>query len=140
MLNEVALRKPGFTEGAAVVLGDGQEWHLPRIAATFFPAQTLDGKFSTRVRLTYGRAFDDAFAEAYRADVEADEEAVIAARMNLVCGLLRKNYNLDGDALAELLAIRTDEPETISMWLAVVETVVDQARVVNDEPAPAAAE
>ncbi len=43
MLDEKALRKPGFSEGYRVTLADSQEWTLPKPKIRFKP-KVVDGK------------------------------------------------------------------------------------------------
>ena len=55
-LDEVALRRPGFHEGARVVLADGQEWALPELWHRFVPA--FDEEKGTVVDLPLGTKLD----------------------------------------------------------------------------------
>jgi len=135
MLNERESRKPGFSEGAKVVLADGQEWTLPKPRLVFFPARGDDGKYLTRMRLSYGREYDPVFADAFRAESEGDEEAVVSAKMTLACMLLCSNYELDGDDLAGLLEIHPEDADSVAWWTALNDAVLSQARLATPEPA-----
>lgn len=129
MLDEKALRKPGFSEGTPVVLGDGQEWTLPKPDPVIYPGMGADGRISAFVRLSYGREHDDVFDAAFAPGPDADDEAVIMAQIHLAAMLLMDNYELPGGALAELLTVRPDQPESLAWWEAFKEAVVAQARL-----------
>ena len=57
MLDEKALRKPGFSEGYRVTLADGQEWTLPKPKIRFKP-KVVDGKVEVGGGPSFGPEFD----------------------------------------------------------------------------------
>lgn len=116
MLDETALRTPGFTEGYRVQLADGQEWTFPKPRLKFFPARGQDGK----IELGGGATFDD---EEYRSLMseyfEVDREDLYAAwscKVRVACHLLLRNYSLADEALTELLPVEFDDEANMEMW------------------------
>lgn len=97
--DEKEYRRPTWTAGVNVVLGDGRAWSLPRPVVVFVPADTDIG-FEIRAKLdddgTFGgllKALDDA--------EEADR--VIGASLRVARALLLTNYDLSAEQVAELI-------------------------------------
>ena len=53
-LDEQSLRRPEFTEGRKVTLGDGQEWVFPQPHAILYPVFGPDRKISLGFGYSYG--------------------------------------------------------------------------------------
>jgi hypothetical protein len=112
--DEVGLRRPGFRADAPVVLGDGQRWTLPRPVVTFGLTFGDDGEPSLR-RSDFG--FGPDYMDRLRKFEEGDSTGErINAGVGLVVRLLRFNYALTNDQLAELLPYRESDPENVAMW------------------------
>jgi len=99
MFDETALRLPGFTEGASVVLADGQAWTLPRPVIRLVPAANAIG---WRVILPVGDG------EAYRLLYDAYDAAETGSeRVGNVAQMARllilANYGLTDDQVADLI-------------------------------------
>lgn len=126
MLDELALRKPGFVEGARVKLGDGQSWSIPRPRLRLVPRKTDDGdvKLASLPKVAAHRQADmDAMLEAADRNAEGDPEGFVdwlLARARLATGLLLDNYDLDDAALAALLPIEFGDDDgagaNAEMW------------------------
>lgn len=122
MLDEKALRKPGFVEGARVTLGDGQEWSIPRPRLRLVSARTPEGDVaikSSPLVAEHRQADMDAMLEAADRSWEGDHEGFVAyimARARLATGLLLDNYDLDDAALATLLPVLFDDEPNAAMW------------------------
>ena len=106
-LDEVALRRPDFREGAPVVMADGQTWQLARPLMRFVPADNDTG-FEVRCRLDDDGAFGTAFAAYEAAEAGAD---VIKTGLALGRALLLANYSLTPGQLADVLQFGTGDDE-----------------------------
>lgn len=98
-LDEQALRKPGFVEGEAIVLWDGQTWHFPKpIVLGFFPRPSADGpgQFDLAAKFDLG---DDYEALIDRYVTESTFTGLIA----MAWSLLSRNYDLKPEDLGGLL-------------------------------------
>lgn len=119
MLDEKALRKPGFVEGVRVTLGDGQEWSFPRPQLRLVPGRAEDGSFELKNRPTFGpHRQADLDAVLIGADGDGDDAFFnwLQARTRLVCGLLLDNYDLEDAALETLLPIEFGDDANAAMW------------------------
>lgn len=122
MLDEQALRKPGFVEGARVVLGDGQEWSIPRPRLRLVPSRTPDGDIALKSlpKVAAHRQADmDAMLESGERSADGDENGFVdwlLARARLATGLLLDNYELDDAALAVLLPVEFGDDANADMW------------------------
>lgn len=116
MLDELALRKPGFAEGYDIQLSDGQKWTFPRPRLKFFPARDLDGK----IALGGGASYDDEYRQLVTAYFECDKDdlyKVWTFKVQIACHLLLLNYTLSDEALAGLLPVEFDDESNMDMWL-----------------------
>lgn len=117
MLDEAALRRPEFTEGPRVRLGDGRVWTFPKPVYRFFPAPKGDGTFDVAQSPPYG-AKHQADLERLM-DVQGDTPEDAAERVDLclrMAGeLLNRNYALDAAAFEALLPME-NSPENHAMW------------------------
>lgn len=138
MLDEQALRRPGFKEGTPVVLADGQAWHLRRPVVRFVPSDS-DVGFRACLSLARGDGYDalltawQSAAEAAREDESASARAV-AAELALGRAVLTANYDLTTEQLAELLqfGFDPDDEEAFRIRSEVL------AAATGDDPKPSA--
>jgi hypothetical protein len=140
MPNEPEMRRPEFTEWQAVTLADGNQWILPRPRLEYVP-RVVDGRFryaDVPGRFTFGPDFEWNLI-GYRS--AADELEKFQELAFVVAGLIRLNYEIGDDDLAELLAVRLDDEDHVSagslaMWGGLAEAIVlpaDPARVMVPE-------
>ncbi len=113
MLDEQALRRPGFEEGTAVTLADGQDWQLARPRVRLCPAANDQGWKTVLTRPDGG-----VFAGLMDAYDNLSEEATVGevARLELGLGkaLLTANYELDDEQVGSLIQFAynaKDDPE-----------------------------
>lgn len=123
MLDEKALRKPGFSEGSRVVLGDGQEWTLPEYTYSFYPEYGEDGRITAGGRTSYGPEVD-ADLDVWLGSAEVEPIDRIGAQMRVVSGLLLRNYDLDLPALQVLLKKNNADESSRKVWEGVVHAVL----------------
>lgn len=118
MLSEIALRRPAFTDGHKLVLGDGQEWTFPKAILRWHPAPTPAGGFEPKKSPPYGPEFQAKLRELMDSTEETDdaESRRIELRMVLAAELLSRNYDLDEDALAALLPLDYEVDGNFEMW------------------------
>jgi hypothetical protein len=115
MLDERALRRPGFSEGPRIVLGDGQGWTLPRPWLRLYPVRASDGGFTLGGGLGYGADFDDLVDRLV--DCEPDDiPARLALQFQMAACLLCRNYDLADRDLRRLLAIDLADPACEDRW------------------------
>jgi hypothetical protein len=114
-MDETALRKPGFRDGPKVKLADDQEWTFPRPSFRVFPADGPDGQIVTGWRPTYGSAYDR-LLEVFLGAARVTTDELFDMRFKAACDLLRRNYDLTTDQLAELLVYEEDDPASEARW------------------------
>jgi len=117
-LDEAALRRPEFTEGHRIKLGDGQEWTFPKPRIRFFPVRDKSGGIDVGMKADFGEAHRETLAalmDRTGDDIEAGVER-FRLRLELAVGLLTQNYDLDDAALQTLLAMDFDDPALVEMW------------------------
>lgn len=118
-LNESALRTPEFTEGATVTLADGQVWTFPKPTPMFRPTFENGIAISIAMMPTFGPKVDR-YIHAMRDDkLEDDGLGYAQLRFTAAAMLLLKNYNLDDEALGQLLVVNFADPEIQAMWVAI---------------------
>jgi hypothetical protein len=122
-LDEKALRKPEFTEGSKVVLGDGQEWTLPDYTYCFFPDYDESGRIVANGHTSYGPDAD-ADLDVWLGSAEVEPIARINAQMRVVSNLLLKNYDLKITDLQILLRKNNADDNLREMWAAVTRAVL----------------
>jgi hypothetical protein len=113
-IDEQARRRPTFDEATSepVTLGDGQDWHVPKPRIRFRFAATERGFTEA---FSHGREYD-ALMQRWR---EAKGEASLRAEFAVFAFLLRVNYELSDDDLADLLVFDLDDDtETVLTALA----------------------
>jgi hypothetical protein len=123
MLDERALRRPGFTDGPEVVLGDGQSWRFPRPWLLLYPVRTPDGRLTVGGRLGYGTPYDDLIDRLIECDQE-DTAGRLALQFQMAAYLLDRNYELADHDLRRLLAIDLGDPECEPRWAQINQILV----------------
>jgi hypothetical protein len=123
VLDEKALRKPGFTEGSRVTLGDGQEWTLPEYTYCFYPDSDEDGRIVASGRTSYGHDHD-ADLDVWLGSAEVEPVDRISAQMRVVSNLLLQNYNLEMADLQVLLRKNNADEASRDTWAAITRAVL----------------
>lgn len=136
-LDERALRRDTFTDGPRIVLGDGQEWTLPK------PVIDLDAPKRVDFRPTVGPdgqlvmdggrlLFESSFGPEWDARVEAFQIAEPGLEetnllLNLAWDLLQRNYALEAAEAYYLLPVRTNDEANAAMWEAIVDVILGRS-------------
>ena len=115
MLDERALRKPGFTEGPRIVLGDGQPWAFPRPLLRLYPVRAADGRLTVGGGLGYGPDYADLVDQLVDCDPD-DTTARLALQFQMAGSLLDRNYTLNDRDLRRLLAVDLADPACEPRW------------------------
>jgi hypothetical protein len=114
MLDEQALRKPGFTEGYKVALADGQEWTFPRPRIRLKP-KIVDGKVEIGGGPSFGPEYDDQLDVLFGA-AEVDPVERLRVKFEMAVRLLAANYDLKPEDCAELIVLEPGEPASEERW------------------------
>jgi len=114
MLDEKALRKPGFTEGHKVTLADGQEWTFPRPRIRLKP-RIVDGKVEIGGGPSFGPEYDDQLDALFGA-VEVDPVERLRVKFEMAVRLLSANYDLKHEDYSELIVLEPGEPASDDRW------------------------
>jgi hypothetical protein len=102
MLDEPARRHPGFRDGTAVRLADGQEWVFPD-PLPLTEAGTLGPDYSEILKAL--------------AEVQGEEpDEILRAELALGICLLSHNYTLASDDFLEVLGRKPGEPALRSVY------------------------
>ncbi len=138
---EQDLRKDGWVEGEWITLGDDQAWCLPK--PVVFKAAT---RFKRRIEVGDGGAArlgmaipidsDPYFGMLARLLISEDVD-YLNVLLNLAATLLKFNYNIDDDAIGDMLYFEHDEAgnQTVAnrdMW----SKIRDVAMGVGPKPTP----
>jgi hypothetical protein len=115
MLDERATRRPGFTEGSTIVLGDGQEWTFPRPWLRLYPVRGRDGQLKVGGGMGFGANYDDLIDRLVDCDPE-DTSTRLALQFQMAATLLDRNYELSDRDLRQLLAIDLTDPACEPRW------------------------
>jgi hypothetical protein len=99
VLDEKALRRPGFRDDVRVRLADGQEWALPKPRVKMGLMAGGDGGESVRFHVDFGTEYNRQLSEFY----EATGLAYYLATLKLAAILMRANYAIADDDLYSLL-------------------------------------
>jgi hypothetical protein len=130
-LDEQALRRPEFEDGAPVVLADGQEWRLPRPRVRLVPDDS-DRGFKLRLALPA----DEGRFQTLMDTLDAATEGVDLMRAELAVArhLLLLNYDLTPAQVADLLqfSYRDDDPEGAAIREAVMGVAYGNAPKPSD--------
>ena len=138
MINEQSRRRPGFTDGGAVVLADGQSWHFPAIRLRLRAATAADGSIAPGVSYTAaGVPLPD--YERWRRAITSPPGAIPGdvywtARLTAAAAMLRANYLVADVELGELLVWDQDDAASLERWDAVNAAVLGLSA---PKPAPA---
>ncbi|MGO9463083.1 MAG: hypothetical protein ACLQIB_04390 [Isosphaeraceae bacterium] len=114
MLDEKALRKPGFTEGHKIALADGQEWTFPRPRIRLKP-KIVDGRVEVGGGPSFGPEYDDQLDALFGA-VEGDPVERVRVKFEMAVRLLSANYELEPENFAELIVLEPGEPASDERW------------------------
>lgn len=130
MRPEPECRRPEFTEGCKVKLGDGQEWTFPRPILRVVPTRDESGGFSLRQAPPFGPEYQ-ADLERYLNHDHADDGSFyegLEIRAGLAVKLLLRNYDLSDAEIQELIYLEPNpSPECIEMWSGIEGAVVGRA-------------
>lgn len=121
MLDEKALRRPEWSEGEWIKLGDGGQWCLPKpTLREFRPVFSPDGgaKFAGASLKTFGAGHLSRLDDLLDTEPGVEQIEKVAA---LGADLIRRNYDLDDEQLGTLLPyVITEagdlEEECHDMW------------------------
>jgi hypothetical protein len=125
MLDERALRRPGFTEGPRLVLGDAQEWTLPRPWLRFFPVRSGDGRITVGGGPGYGADYDDLVDQLVECDPN-DAAGRLALQFQMAAHLLLRNYSLGDRDLRRLLVVDLADPVCEERWARLNQVLLGQ--------------
>lgn len=115
MIDEPSLRKPEFTEGPKIELGDGQKWTFPLPWLRLYPVRSPDGSLTVGGGLGYGADFDDLVDRLVECDPD-DTTSRLTVQFQMAAELLGRNYNLTDRQLRRLLAIDLADPCCEGRW------------------------
>ncbi len=116
-LDEMKLRRPDFFGGSAVILGDGQSWHLPRPTCYF---AMDDDEAGVKRHWNLGPEYATIFDRCMEAN---DDETMISGELSLASFLLRRNYDLTPAQAGGLIRFGyggTADPEAAAMREAIM--------------------
>lgn len=114
MLDEKALRKPGFSDGHKVVLADGQEWTFPRPRIRLKP-RIVDGKVEISGGPSFGPEFDEQLDILFGVS-DADPAERLRVKFEVAVRLLAANYDLRPEQFAELIVLEIGDPASNERW------------------------
>jgi hypothetical protein len=133
MLDEKALRRPGFSEGYPVVLADGQAWTFPRPRLRLRP-KIVDGQVEVAGGRTFGPEFDSKLDVLFgSSDEESDGWARLGVEFEVLTRLLMANYALADSDVGDLLVMEPGDPDSDERWRQLEELVLGAA----PKPSPA---
>ena len=131
MLDEKALRKPGFSDGHRVVLADGQEWTLPKPRIRFKP-RVVDGRVEIGGGPSFGPEFDDKLDILFGV-AEAEPAERLRVKFEVAVRLLATNYDLTPANYADLIVLEPGDPASDERW----EQLCDAIMGIAPKPSPA---
>lgn len=128
MLDEQSLRRPEFTEGYKVALGDGQEWTFPKALVRFVPVAAPDGRLKLGQAAPYGADYQAELSTLLDGSDDTPEGRYkeVVAIMQLAAKLLLRNYDLTLEQLQSLLYYDVDG-STRPMWDAIDKVIVGES-------------
>ncbi|OJW18807.1 MAG: hypothetical protein BGO49_17440 [Planctomycetales bacterium 71-10] len=118
MLDERSLRRPGFSAGPEVTLGDGGRWSLPIPTLRLFPIRGEDGRIAVGGGPSFGAEFEALMDELSDCDLE-DTPARLTIQFRMAALLLLRNYDLSDRDLRDLLIIDAEDQECRERWQAI---------------------
>ena len=113
-LDEIALRKPGYSEGIKVTMADGQQWTIPKPRIRFKP-RIVDGKVEIGGGPSFGPEFDDKL-DILLGVAEADPAERLRVKFEVAVRLLATNYNLEPENFADLIVLEPGDPASDDRW------------------------
>jgi hypothetical protein len=131
MIDEKARRKAEFVEGYPVMLADGQEWWMPKPKFRFKP-KFVNG----RVEMTGGATFgpeSDSELEILYGVVDAEAGEFLRVKFALAVRLLRVNYELTDDEVADLVVLEPGDAASEARWEAMTNALMGN----SPKPSPA---
>ena len=131
-LDEKALRKPEFTEGPRLVLGDGQEWAFPKPHMRLYPQRDDEGKVYMAGSWTFGIDHDDRL-DRYNDNDQGEVIDKLEAQLQMAAELLTRNYSLDNKALRRILPVSLQGEENLEMWRSILDVMTG---TVGPTPSP----
>jgi hypothetical protein len=115
MPDEASLRRPDFSHGPKVVLGDGQVWILPRPWLRLYPTRDGDGRIGVGGGPSFGTEFEDLIDELTDCDPD-DHAARLAVQFRMTATLLLRNYHLTDRDLRRLLVVDAEDHDCRDRW------------------------
>jgi hypothetical protein len=131
MLDEKALRKPGFSEGPKVVLADGQAWTFPKPRLRFKP-RIVDGKVEIGGGPSFGPEFDDQIDILFGV-IDADPAERLRVKFEVAVRLLAANYDLRPNQFSALIVLEPGDPASDERW----EQLCNAIMGIAPKPSPA---
>jgi hypothetical protein len=114
MLDEKALRKPGFQEGTKVTLADGQDWVFPKPRIRFTP-RIVGGKVEINGGPSFGPELDNQLDILFGV-AEADPAERLRVKFEIAVRLLAANYDLKPTDFARLIVLEPGDPASDERW------------------------
>lgn len=118
MADERAARRPDFSAGAEVVLGDGRVWTLPRPTLRLYPVRDAEGRIAVGGGPSFGAEYEALMDDLADCDPD-DASARLTIQFRMAALLLSRNYDLTDRDLRELLVVDADDPDCRERWGAV---------------------
>ena len=115
MLDEKALRKPGFSEGYGVVLADNQTWIFPKPRIRFRPRVGPDGRVEVGGGPSFGPEYDGSLDVLFGV-TEADGLEQLRVKFEMAVRLLQSNYELTAADLAGLIVLEPGDETSEDRW------------------------
>lgn len=126
MLDEQALRRPDFSEGPRIILGDGHAWAFPRPWLRLYPVRGRDGNLTVGGGLGFGAEYDDLVDRLVECD-PGDTTGRLGLQFQMAAALLCRNYSLNDRDLRRLLVIDLADPECEPRWRRINEVLLGAA-------------
>jgi hypothetical protein len=114
-LDELALRKPGFSEGYKVALADGQEWTFPKPRIRFRPKIGADGKVEVGGGPSFGPEYDRQLDVLFGV-TEAEPVEQLRVKFEVAVRLLSANYDLTAEQLGDLVVFEPGDEPAEERW------------------------
>lgn len=127
---ESECRRPEFTEGCKVKLGDGQEWTFPKPVLRLVPVRREAGGFEMRGTPPFGPDYQAKLDRYVDSDADTEDAAVesFCLRVELAVDLLSRNYVLTDEDVQDLFYIASGgTEETTEMWKEIENAVLGRA-------------
>lgn len=115
MRDERALRRPEFSQGPEVTLGDGGRWHFPVPTLRLYPVRGVDGRIAVGGGDSFGAEYEAMMDELAECDPE-DATARLTIQFRMAALLLNRNYDLSDGDLRELLVIDVEDEGCRDRW------------------------